>query len=123
MAGDAFALKRAGMADLVTGEARVVLSNVDNTLNQRATSWTLFFRWYLREFGVDFDGVLTEPLVYIHVDATMTWTAMWRGRCRPRGDYEPIVQGHAAQLGSQGRNERDQDEKIKCNRAVQQRVW
>ena len=106
------------MADLEVGEAQAVLSSVDNTLNQRATSWTLFFRWHLRSFGADFDGVMTEPLVYTRVVATMTWTVMWRGGCRPRGDYEPFVQGYAAQLGGQSRNERGQAEKMKCNRAV-----
>ena len=61
------------LADLDVGAAQDVLSNIfadkaATTLNRRATSWTLFFRWHLREFGTDFDGVLTEPLVYTYVE-------------------------------------------------------
>ena len=53
--------------------AQDVLSNIfadkaANTLSRRATSWTLFLKWHLRELGADFNGVLTEPLVYTYVE-------------------------------------------------------
>ena len=61
------------LADLEEEAAQDVLSNIfadkaANTLNRRATSWTLFLRWHLRELGADFNGVLTEPLVYTYVE-------------------------------------------------------
>ena len=61
------------LADMEEEAVQDVLSNIfadkaANTLSRRATSWTLFLKCHLREPGADFNGVLTEPLVYTYVE-------------------------------------------------------